>query len=199
MSASLQRHPNGITWVEAGAMGRASHAVVDSETGQVWLIDPFEDAQALPAAAGLGKPAAVIQLLDRHNRDGESIARRLRVPLLKMPAIVPESPFTVIEVVSRSKWREIALWWEAQTTLIVAEAIGTGPLFALGRRAGVHPLLRILPPRAAFRGYAPERLLVGHGTPVLSDATGALDDALQNARRDIPRLIIRLPTAFRSG
>jgi hypothetical protein len=199
VTASVQRHPNGITWVEAGAIGRASHAVVDRETGRVWLIDPFEDAQALQAAAGLGEPVAVIQLLDRHSRDGESIARRLGVPLLQMPGTVPDSPFTVIEVVSRSRWKEIALWWEAQRTLIVSEAIGTGPLFALGRRAGVHPLLRILPPREAFGSYSPERLLVGHGAPVLSDAAGALDHALQNARRDIPKLIIRLPTAFRSS
>lgn len=104
----------------------------------------------------------------------------------------------MIEVVSRSRWKEIALWWAAQRTLIVSEAIGTGPLFALGRHAGVHPLLRILPPRAAFSSYTPERLLVGHGAPVLSDAAAAVDDALQNARHDIPKLIVSLPTALRS-
>jgi hypothetical protein len=116
-----------------------------------------------------------------------------------MPATVPGSPFAVIEVISRSRWTEIALWWPAQRTLIVSEAIGTVPLFALGRRAGLHPLLRIMPPDAALGGYALQRLLVGHGPPVVSDAAAAVDDALKNARCDIPKLITSLPTAWRGG
>ena len=178
-------------------MARASHALVSD--GRVWLIDPFEDADALQAAADLGEPAAVIQLLNRHGRDGEAIAHRLGVPLLQMPAAAPDSPFTVIEVVSRPKWKEIALWWSATNTLIVSEAIGTAPLFALGRRAGVHPLMRFVPPRAALGGHAADRLLVGHGPPLLTDAAGALDDALANARRDIPKLVMGLPGALTGG
>lgn len=130
----------GITWHETNAMARAAHAVVDGET--VWLIDPFEDPAALEAAAALGQPAGVIQLLDRHQRDGETIANRLGVPLMRLPKALPGTPFEVVSVVARPWWREIALWWPAQRTLIVAEAIGTGPLFGLGRRAGVHPMLR---------------------------------------------------------
>jgi hypothetical protein len=42
-------------------------------------------------------------------------------------------------VVARPWWKEVALWWPAEQTLIVAEAIGTAALFALGRPAGVHP------------------------------------------------------------
>jgi hypothetical protein len=197
MSASLHRHHNGITWVEAGWMARSAHAVVDGD--RVWLIDPFEDTEALAAARELGEPTAVIQLLDRHRRDGASIAAQLGVPLLQMPSTVPSSPFTVVEVISRSKWKEIALWWEAERTLIVAEAIGTGPMFGLGRRAGVHPLLRAVPPRAALGGYAPERMLVGHGAPVDSDAGSALTEALENARRDIPKLLISWPKQLRRG
>ena len=195
MSASLQRHANGITWLESGSMARSSHAVVDQ--GRVWLIDPFDDPDALEAVAQLGEPAAVLQLLDRHERDGASICQRLGVPLLQMPAAVADSPFDVIEVVSRARWREIALWWPAEQTLIISEAVGTAPLFALDRRAGVHPLLRLSPPRAALGSYAPERLLVGHGPPVLSDAAEALSGALENARRDIPNLLMKLPTALR--
>jgi hypothetical protein len=176
-------------------MTRASHAVVDQ--GRVWLIDPFEDAQALAAVAELGRAAAVIQLLDRHRRDGEAIARRLGVPLLRMPAAVSDSPFEVVEVISLPKWKEIALWWPAKKTLVVAEAVGTAPLFALGRAAGVHPLLRPVPPRQALGRYLPEILLVGHGSPVVSDAAAALTEALQNARRDIPKFVLSLPNALR--
>ena len=62
------------------------------------------------------------------------------------------------------RWREIALWWQAERTLVVAEAIGTNGFFAPpGHDAGVHLLLRISPPRDALGGFAPEHLLVGHG------------------------------------
>ena len=197
MTTSLERHANGISWTDGGTMARSAHALVAD--GQVWLIDPFEDAEALAAARELGEPVGVIQLLDRHRRDGASIAQRLGVPLLQMPAAVPSSPFTVISVISRAKWNEIALWWEAEKTLIVAEAVGTGPLFALGRRAGVHPMLRLVPPRSALGAYAPDSMLVGHGPPVASDAAAALTDALDNSRRDIPKLLISLPKALRRG
>lgn len=194
MGTSIQHHAVGITWTESDMMNRSANAVVAD--GRVWLIDPFEDADALAAARELGEPAGVIQLLDRHNRDGAGIAKSLGVPLLKMPGAIPDSPFGVISVIARSRWKEIALWWEAERTLIVAEAIGTGPLFALGRRAGVHPVLRAVPPRAALASYAPERLLVGHGPAIESDAASALTEALDNSRRDIPKLLISLPLAF---
>jgi hypothetical protein len=75
MSTSLRHHSVGISWCESGVMPRAAHALVDD--GRVWLIDPFADGPALAAVAELGEPAAVIQLLDRHQRDGESIAADL--------------------------------------------------------------------------------------------------------------------------
>jgi hypothetical protein len=194
MGVVLHRHETGLTWVQSGGMARTSHAVVDQ--GRVWLIDPFDDAAALDAAAQLGEPVAVIQLLDRHNRDCASISERLGVPLLQLPTSIADSPFEVIKVISLSKWTEIALWWPATSTLIVSEAIGTAPLFAVGRRAGVHPMLRALPPRNALGSYQPKHLLVGHGPPVVSDAAGALTEALQNARLDIPKLLLSLPRAL---
>jgi hypothetical protein len=197
MTAIVQHHPVGITWHETNAMARAAHAVRDGE--RVWLIDPFEDAAALEAAAALGQPAGVIQLLDRHQRDGERLAANLGVALLRLPASLPNTPFEVVSVVARPWWKEIALWWPAQQTLIVAEAIGTGPLFGLGRRAGVHPMLRALPPRSALGRFAPERLLVGHGPAVEADAAPALDQALSSARSDIPKLLVKLPSVIRGS
>ncbi len=191
MTVKLLSHAVGITWVEQNAMGRAAHAIVSDE--RVWLIDPFEDQAALKAAASLGPPVGVLQLLDRHNRDCESIAARLDVPLLRVPAQAPETPFEFVPIVSRAKWREVALWWAVPRTLIVAEAIGTGPLFGLGRRAGVNPLLRLMPPRAALSNFRPDLLLVGHGSPIESGATEALDDALANSRSDILRLPLTIP------
>jgi hypothetical protein len=178
-------------------MARAAHAVTDGE--RVWLIDPFDDEAALTAIAELGRPEAVIQLLDRHNRDCEPLAQRLGVPLHRLPSTLPDSPFEVVRVVSRRWWNEIALWWPAEQTLIVAEAIGTAPMFALGRRAGVHPMLRLVPPRAALGGFAPERLLVGHGPTLESGAAAALEEALSASRADTPKLLIKLPSVLRGG
>lgn len=179
-------------------MARAAHAVAGSD-GRVWLIDPFDDEAAIAAATELGTPAGVIQLLDRHDRDGAALAKRLGVPHHRLPGALPETPFQVISVVNRSWWHELALWWPDRDALIVAEAIGTPPLFALGRRAGVHPMLRMVPPRAALGGYAPEHLLVGHGPPVIDGAVDALRDALARSRTDLPRFALKLPAAIRSA
>jgi hypothetical protein len=195
MSNSIQRHPLGLTWVETTGMRRAAHAL--RADGRVWLIDPFEDEVALSAATELGRPAAVIQLLDRHNRDSGSIAQRLEVPLLRLPAEVSDSPFTVIPVISRPWWREVALWWEAERALVIAEAVGTAPAFTLGRRVGVHPMLRLRPPKGPLTARSPERLLVGHGAALESGAEAAIRDALSGALSDIPQLVLKLPSLVR--
>jgi hypothetical protein len=195
MSATLHRHTAGLTWTEPGAMARSAHALVSH--GGVWLIDPFEDPPALAAAAELGEPAGVIQLLDRHNRDCETIAVRLGVALERVPDSLGADPFEVVPVISRRGWNEIALWWEAEQTLIVAEALGTAPAFALGRPLGVHPLLRLIPPRGSLRGRQPQRILVGHGPPLEDGATAALTEALARSRADAPRLLTKLPGLLR--
>jgi hypothetical protein len=196
MDVTLQRHALGLTWVERNAMARAAHALTDE--GRVWLIDPYENAQALAAVAELGTPAGVIQLLDRHKRDCEAIAQRLGVALHRLPQD-GVGPFTPVRVISNRAWREVALWWPSETALVVAEAVGTGPAFCLGRRVGVHPMLRLLPPRAQLLRYEPERLFVGHGEAIESGAGAALREALDHARSDTPRLILSLPKLIRGG
>jgi len=195
MSATITRHAVGLTWTEPGFMARTAHAL--RSDGRVWLVDPFDDGPALREAESLGTAAGVFQLLDRHNRDCEAIAARLGVPLLRLPDRAPEVPFETVKVLSRPGWHEVALWWERERALIVAEAVGTAPAFALGRRAGVHPMLRLTPPRAQFAPYRPSMLLVGHGPVIEADAAAALDDALAHARSDIPRLVTSLPRLIR--
>jgi hypothetical protein len=195
VSATLQRHGLGVTWIEQSSMSRTGHALLSD--GRVWLIDPFEDGAALQTASSLGPPAAVLQLLDRHNRDCQTIATRLGVPLLYLPERVPDTPFEVVPVLFRRRWREVALWWPQTRALIIPEAIGTAPAFALGRPAGVHPMLRLMPPRAQLSAYEPSMLLVGHGRAIESDAAGTLGDALDRSRSDIPRLLVGLPGLIR--
>jgi hypothetical protein len=197
MAAELQRHSIGISWIEEGPVIRTAHALQDE--GRVWLIDPYENEPALEAAAALGEPAGVIQLLDRHNRECEPIASRLDVPLLRLPDRVPEAPFDVVPVIWRWRWREVALWWEAKRALVVAEAIGTAPAFALGRRAGVHPLLRLTPPRSQLSRFRPTMLLVGHGRTLETGGAAALAEALSQSRADLPRLVTSVPKLLRGG
>jgi hypothetical protein len=197
MGVTLQRHALGVTWLEQNAMARAAHALVDD--GRVWLIDPYENAEAMAAATELGTPAGVLQLLDRHNRDSKTIAQRLGVPLMRLPVDAAGTPFTAIGVISNRAWREVALWWAGERALVVAEAIGTAPAFALGRRAGVHPMLRLVPPRKQLSRFQPERLLVGHGEAIESGADAALREALARSRSDLPQLVLRIPTLLRGG
>jgi len=190
----------GFTWRRDGETQERSAQALDTGDG-VWLVDPFEDAEALERAAALGPAAGVLQLLDRHNRDCAAIARRLGAPHLKLPGTASGSPFEVVRVLWVPGWREVALWWPdaGRRVLVVADAVGTNPYYALGRPAGMHPLLRPFPP-GALRGYAPEHLLVGHGPAVHGPAAAeALSAAYAQARTDLPRFVSRLPGLVRSG
>jgi hypothetical protein len=190
--------PFGFSWFPDEALTRTSHAI---DTGDgVWLVDPVDVPEALERAAGLGTPAGVLQLLDRHNRDCAGIAARLGVPHLRLPSAIPGSPFEVVTVLRLPLWHEIALWWPERRVLVVAELIGTNSVYVLsGGPAGVHPMLRLAPP-GALRGYEPEHLLVGHGRGVHGPAAAeALAGAYSRARKDMPRLALRLPGMARAA
>jgi hypothetical protein len=187
------RDASGFSWIVDEPATRTSHAL--AADGGVWLVDPVRHEPALARARELGEPRAVLQLLDRHNRDCASVAGELGVPHLVVPDDIPDSPFEVVVMKRTRRWREAALWWPGERTLVVAEAIGTNRFFTAGPdRAGVHLLLRLSPPRDALVGFEPEHLLVGHGEGLHgTDATTALDEALARARTGLPRVAIRVP------
>jgi hypothetical protein len=84
-------------------------------------------------------------------------------------------------------WQEVGLF--DGETLVVPESLGSSSYFRGDReRLGVHPMLRLTPPRAALSGLDPERVLVGHGVGVLEDAGAAVEDALDGSRRKAPGL-----------
>jgi hypothetical protein len=184
---------HGFSWVVDEPATRTSHALADD--GHLWLVDPVRHEGALERARSLGLPAAVVQLLDRHNRDCAAVAEELGVPHLRVPDAVPDAPFDVIRVHDTKRWREVALWWPAARTLVVAEAVGTNRFYAPpGRPAGVHLLLRLSPPRDALGAFEPEHLLVGHGEGLHGDAaTQGLRQALDRSRADLPRIAARVP------
>ena len=197
------------------AMQRASHAVtVPNEEGggapDVWVIDPVDPPgpdgsdQLDELLSGPGSVAGVVCCLDRHKRDAAAVATRhdvavwipewmtgveeeLDAPVERFGSRLADTGFEAIRVRNASlpPWQEVALF--DGSTLIVPEAVGTNPFFrARGERLGVHPMLRLIPPRAPFAGIDPDRILVGHGEGIHDRAGEALADALAGARRRAP-------------
>jgi hypothetical protein len=185
----------GFGWLDDGEpMRRASHALV---ADGVWLVDPVAWPEAELRAIVLGEPRGVLQLLDRHNRDCAAIASRLGVPHHVVPTgRIAGAPFEFLPVARNRFWREVALWWPEPRVLVCADVLGTVAYFcAPGERLGVHPLLRLRPPRA-FRRVYPEHVLTGHGEGVHEHASAALHEALRTSRRRLPAALGRL---IRSG
>ena len=195
---AIDEYGFGLSWVVKEPMARASHALRD-DGGGVWLIDPVDEPEAVERAQALGTPAGVIQLLDRHERDGAGLAERFGVPLHRLPAEgIPGCPLEPFKVVDVPRWREKGLWWEAKRALVVAEVVGTVGYFrGPAKLAGIHPFVRLVPPGAPRR-YEPEHLLTGHGMPLHGeDAARGLEEAYRRSRRDIPAVIVKLPLSFR--
>lgn len=191
-------HELGLTWLPDAreAMQRACHAVLLD--GAVWVIDPIDVDGLDDRIAAVGEPAAVVQLLDRHDRDCAAIATRLGVPHHRLPFEgIEGAPFEPLPLHRNRLWNELALWAPAERALVVAEAVGTGPYFRAGdERIGVHPMLRPLPPRA-LGAYEPVHLLTGHGAGMHGPETPtALRDALDGSRRRIPKALVAM---FKSG
>ncbi len=179
----------GFGWVaaEPASMRRTSHALATDDG--VWVIDPVDGRGVEERIRALGEPRGVLMLLDRHRRDCGALAERLSVPVHETPFEgVDGAPFTFVAVVRNRLWREVALWWEERRALVCPEAVGTAPIFlAPGERLGVHPALRLFPPRRQLAGYAPEHLLVGHGEGIHGEAAApALREALARSRRATP-------------
>ena len=185
----------GFGWIatERPQLRLASHALFVE--GRVWVVDPIDGESVDERVGGLGEPAGVIQLLDRHTRDCAAFARRHGVPHHVVP-FVDVGPFESIPLVRRSRWQEAALWWPERRVLVCADALGTVPhYFALGGEPlGVHPVLRLTPPRR-LADFEPEHVLCGHGEGVHEDAADAVRRAVAHARRRLPRLLLEAPAA----
>jgi hypothetical protein len=196
----------GISWTlaeEVDAMHRTSHAV-ETEEG-VWVIDPVDAPGLDDELAELGEVVGVTLLLDRHKRDTAAVAERHGVPVSLPEALagvaddldtetevysraLPDTAFRTITVVDNRLWHEVALYDREGGTLIVPEAVGTVDFFRTGsERLGVHPGLRLFPPRKALGDLSPERVLVGHGPGVFDDAANALRVALSRSRKSAPK------------
>jgi hypothetical protein len=183
----------GWTPTEQELQRRTSHAVASG--GRVWIVDALDGEGIDERIRLLGEAAAVVQLLDRHERDCRAVADRLRVPLHVTPFQgVEGAPFEVVRVFDFPGWREVALWFPAERVLVCADAVGAAPYFlAKGERVAVHPLVRLTPPKA-LAGFEPRQLLLGHGEGLAGhEAAEALHVALRTSRRRIPSWLAALP------
>jgi hypothetical protein len=177
---------SGFGWILDETTCRTSHAL--AVDGSVWLVEPVDVPGLAERITELGEPRGVIQLLDRHDRDCAAVAARLGVPHHRLPfAGVPGAPFEVVRIVRVPTWRELALWWPAERTLVAGDALGTLPYFREpSARLGIHPLLRLTPPRRLGR-LEPFRVLCGHGEGV--EGEGVADElraVLARSRRGLP-------------
>jgi hypothetical protein len=182
---------HGLEWVAEGdKLARTSHAVLAGD--RVWLTDVVDGPGLDERIAALGSPAAVLQLLDRHPRGNAAVAERLGVPLHETPFTdVEGSPFVVLPIVTRRFWREIALWFAEERILVCADALGSlGYFRARDEPFGVHPFLRLFPPRK-LGTLEPEHVLFGHGPGFHGPkAPMALREAFAKPRRRLPQALL---------
>ena len=165
----IDEFEHGFGWTPEGdRLERASHAIRIGNS--VWLTDVLDGPGIDERITKLGEPRAVIQLLDRHERDCPAFAARLGVPLHATPfGGVPDAPFDVIPVVHSRFWKEVALWFAAERILVVGDALGDRRLLqGRRRRAGRRP--SVPAPEAATQGVrgprtAPRPLRTRPGRP----------------------------------
>jgi len=212
----VDRFDDGVGWIAhpEETMQRASHAVVSD--GELWVLDPVDaegvdelldpvDAEGVDELlAEFGEVAGVVTLLDRHKRDCAAIANRHDVPVF-----VPEwmngvanaldapterfggqlADFRVDALVDNPLWQEAVLY--DGETLVVPEALGTVDYFrASSESLGVHPMLRMIPPRS-LREYDAERLLVGHGPGVFEGVNEHIRTAIKGSRSKAPSMYLK--------
>ena len=195
----------GVGWLASPAemMERASHAFHGADD-RLWLVDPL-DAPGLDAfLASHGEVGGVIVAFDRHRRDAAQIARRFDLPVTVPPVLGEFAASIPTETVVRPAcddagirfhtlldsrippWREAAVIGPDGTTVYVPEVLGrAGYYTASGEQVGVHPMLRVAPPRAAIAALSVETLWCGHGRG-LSGAADEVDRAMRDARRRLP-------------
>lgn len=204
---TTNRWDRGASWIAYPdeTMQRASH-VLETDAGAI-VVDPVDGEDIDDLFAEFGDVAGVVILLDRHKRDCAAVANRHDAPVYVPNGLsgvgsdidaaaepirrqIPGTDYGVHTLTSNPFWKEAALYGETDDSLVVTEALGTASYFRTGdERLGVHPMLRLTPPRK-LRRLDPERILVGHGHGVMDDAVTALTEAIRGSRSRTPALYV---------
>jgi hypothetical protein len=190
---SWQAHPH-----EEGQ--RSSHAL-RTDAG-VWILDPLDAPNVEERIASLGDVAGVAVLSCYHARDADVFARRYDVPVhvptwmgrvgkladapIERYTLSPSPEFRVLPCRPFPAWQEVFWYHEPTATLVVPDSLGTVDSFCVGdERLGLELLRRLQPP-TQLSGLDPERILVGHGPGLTTEAGSALAEALDGARWTFP-------------
>ena len=204
----VDRWDEGVGWIahpdETGR--RASHLLAGPDG--LWLFDPLDVPDLDELVADYGELAGVAICSNYHARDADAIARRHDVPIHvptwltrldgqfssqveRCDTTLGSSGFELFQYSPLPGYDEAVAYRQRDGTLYVPDALGTAPFYTVdGERLACYGVIRLVPPRSFFERFAPDRVLVGHGEGVFTDAGAALEDALAGARR-------RLPTALR--
>lgn len=202
------------------SMQRASHAIAvdddgvpvagrDVESEAVWVIEPLDFDRLDEELRAFGPVAGVVVLAGLHRRDAAAVAsrhgvevhlsapvgglsKRLEAPTTVFGDTLADTGFRSIPVLYGIPWAEAMLFDDRTGTLVVTEILtgtdrGTGP----GERVAVAPYTRLIPPREPLAELSVQRLLLGHGPPVIDDARAAVDHALANSYRGLPAYLGR--------
>ena len=182
-----------FAWIAAPneLMQRASCAVV-TDAGTL-VIDPVDHPDVDAHLDGLPPVVRVLRLLNRHNRDGQAVAARHGVGVVGPSSLRGLVGVAPIAIPAMPGWAETALWFQATGLLVCMEAVGTASYYLAHHDdvLGVHPLLRLRPPRAALGRLTPTTIAVGHGPPVANSADQGLAQALSGSRRGLPNAWLR--------
>lgn len=207
----VSRWTDGLTWMAhpTEEMQRASHALVIDE--DIWLVDPLDAMGLDDELETLGTVAGVVVLTNSHGRHAERLAERhdvsVHVPACfddpisdfdahveTFEAELADTGFRLVWEKDGKAWKEGALYHPDRGTLVVPDALGTG-LFANGELS-VFPLFQWSPPRDKLEQLAVERVLVGHGEPVMENATPELEAALSTSRTGAASAVVRAVPTF---
>ena len=201
----VDRWAGGVGWfAHPGEGGRRTSHAFDTDEG-VWVVDPLDAPGVDDLLAEFGDVAGVAVCSDYHARDAARVAARHDVPVT-VPAWLDRVPDRLACPIERAEggvagfefvrlrpmyaWREVALYGE-NGTLYVPDYLSGHDAFTVGdERLGLPTLCRLVPSWGKFAGCAPERVLLGHGSGVFEDATGALRAAFSGARRRFPRALV---------
>lgn len=153
--------------------------------------------------------AGVVVLAGLHRRDAAAVADRHDVPVY-LPATIaevkkkldvpveifegtlPGTSVRAIPVLDGFPWGEAVLFDQSSGTLVATEILVTSDrTTGWGERLAVGPYARLQPPRSQLGDLPVERVLVGHGPPLLDDAADALDHALANSYRELPAYLLK--------
>ena len=207
----IDRWEHGAGWIAYPdeEMQRASHVIaepVEDGEDRLYVVDPVDVPELDEWLAEMGEVAGVLVLLDRHKRDAAAVANRHDVAVhipswmsgvaSKLDAPVERlgdsvAGFEVRRLVDNPFWQEAALYHPEEKVLFTPESLGTVEYFcAPGERVGVHPALRLFPPKQ-LRKLDVERLTVGHGEGVADDVNEAIRSAVSGSRARAPKLYLK--------